>query len=205
MATRAAFAEPPLPLAWTVQTTGCDCVSWGPCSRGQRWRGGDPDVLRRVVEIERDDGDAGKRVRARLRQVELNTALNRMLAALNAGDVDQMLEHLKVFFAGVPNTITLDHEKYYQTIFFTVFKLIGAVVEAETSTNTGRIDAVVKTDTDISIFEFKLHGTAEDALAQIRDKHYAQPYLDDGRCITLIGAAFDPATRSIERWLAADA
>ena len=137
-------------------------------------------------------------------QTELNSALNRMLDALNAGDVDRMLEHLKVFFAGVPNTITLDHEKYYQTIFFSVFKLIGAVIEAESSTNIGRIDAVVKTDAHIFIFEFKLHGTAEEALAQIRDKRYAQPYLDDGRHIILVGATFDPATRNIEHWLTAD-
>ena len=136
-------------------------------------------------------------------QTELNSALNRMLDALNAGDVDRMLEHLKVFFAGVPNTITLDHEKYYQTIFFTVFKLIGAVIEAESSTNLGRIDAVVKTESDIFIFEFKLHGSAEDALAQIQEKRYAQPYLDDGRRITLIGAAFDPSTRNIEHWVTA--
>jgi len=134
---------------------------------------------------------------------ELSSALRGMVRALREGRVDDMLAHLKVFFAGVPNTITLDHEKYYQTIFFTVFKLIGAAVEAETSTNTGRIDAVVKTDRAIFIFEFKLHGSAEDALEQIRAKRYAEPYLDDGRRITLVGAAFDPATRNLGRWLCA--
>jgi len=101
----------------------------------------------------------------------------------------------------VPNTITLDNEKYYQTIFFTVFKLIGAMIEAETSTNIGRIDAVVKTETDIFIFEFKLHGSAEEAMAQIREKEYAAPYRDDPRTVTLVGAAFNPDTRNLGAWL----
>ena len=53
----------------------------------------------------------------------------------------------------------------------------------------------------IYVFEFKLQGTAEQALAQIRDKRYFEKYLDDGREIVLVGAAFDPETRNIERWL----
>jgi len=134
-------------------------------------------------------------------QEELNSALNRMLAALNKGDIDETLETLKIFFANIPNTITLKHEKYYQTIFFTVFKLIGASIDAEVSTNIGRIDAVVKTETDIYIFEFKLHDTAENAVKQIQEKNYAQPYLNDGRPITLIGAAFDGKERNITTWV----
>jgi len=132
---------------------------------------------------------------------DLNSSLHQLVDALLEARVDDMLEHLKTFFSGIPNTITLDHEKYYQTIFFTVFKLIGAMVEAETSTNIGRIDAVVRTETDIFIFEFKLHGSAEDAIAQIRENEYAAPYRDDPRNVTLAGVAFDPATRNLGAWL----
>ena len=128
---------------------------------------------------------------------ELGGALRHIVNALNEGRVEDMLKHLKIFFANIPNDITLKHEKYYQTVFFTVFKLIGAAVEAETRTNIGRIDAVIKTGTDIFIFEFKLHGTAREALDQIRETRYAEPYLDDGRRITLIGAAFDPEERNL--------
>ncbi len=112
-----------------------------------------------------------------------------------------MLEHLKIFFANIPNTITLKHEKYYQTICFTVFKLIGTAIEAETSTNIGRIDAVVKTDDDVFLFEFKLGGTAEETLEQIREREYAAPYRDDTRRITLVGVAFDSQSRNLGQWL----
>ena len=134
-------------------------------------------------------------------QEELNSALNRMLQALKINDIDTMLEALKTFFDKVPNTITLKHEKYYQTIFFTAFTLIGAMTEAEVSTSIGRIDAVVKTQTDIFLFEFKLHGTAEEALTQIHERRYADAYRDDGRHITLIGAAFDIKERNLDHWL----
>jgi hypothetical protein len=128
---------------------------------------------------------------------DLSSALNRMLAALNEARVGDMLETLRIFFAKIPNDITIANEKYYQTIFFTIFRLIGAMVEVETRTNIGRIDAVVKTKTDIFIFEFKLKGTAKQALDQMREKRGFEPYLDDGRRITLVGVAFSPKSRNL--------
>jgi hypothetical protein len=132
---------------------------------------------------------------------DLTAALPRMVAALEQGRVDEMLATLQSFFAGVPYDIALANEKYYQTIFFTVFKLLGVAVDAETRTSAGRIDAVVKTRTDIFVFEFKLRDTAEAALAQIREKRYFEPFLNDGRRVTLVGVAFDAATRNLGRWL----
>ena len=141
------------------------------------------------------------RALAELPDPELSRTLQLLAGALQDGRVDDMFEHLKIFFSGIPNTITLDHEKYYQTIFFTVFKFIGATIETEISTNRGRIDAVIKTDSHIFIFEFKLHGTAQEAMDQIHQTEYAAPYLDDPRPVTLIGAAFDPETRNIGQWI----
>jgi hypothetical protein len=132
---------------------------------------------------------------------EFSGTLFKLILSLNAGKIDDMLEHMKVFFAQVPNTITLENEKYYQTIFFTVFKVLGAAIDVEVSTNIGRIDAVVKTNQNIYIFEFKLHGSAGDALRQIREKGYAEGYRDDGRPVRLIGVAFGEGERNITGWL----
>ena len=49
--------------------------------------------------------------------------------------------------------------------------------------------------------EFKLDGTAEEALQQIRDKHYADPFLADRRKLFRVGVNFSDQTRNIERWL----
>ena len=136
---------------------------------------------------------------------ELSGALRHMVKALQRGDVDAMLEHMKTFFTNVPNTITIQHEKYYQTIFFTVFKLVGAMIDAEVNTSIGRIDAVARTTDHIYIFEFKLHGSAEDAMQQIHDNQYAAPYRDDPRQKLLVGVEFNQTTRNLGQWLVEEA
>ena len=67
---------------------------------------------------------------------------------------------------------------------------------------TGRIDCVVYTAECVYLFEFKLtgNGSAEDALNQIKEKHYAEKYRVDGKKIVLIGAGFEEATRTIKDW-----
>ncbi len=134
---------------------------------------------------------------SRAREPEMSGALLRMIRALQGGRIDEMLDTLRIFFANIPYDLSVSREKYYQTIFYTVFKLIGASIEAEVSTNIGRIDAVVKTEAGIFVFEFKLNGTAEAALAQIREKRYFEPYLGEGRPVTLIGVEFSAETRNL--------
>ncbi len=131
----------------------------------------------------------------------MSSGLAKLWNAMRHGEIEETLETLKIFFASIPNTISIQNEKYYQTIFFTLFRLLGATIDVEVSTNIGRIDAVVKTEEDIFIFEFKLHDTAENALKQIHEKQYAQPYLSDDRPVTLIGVAFGEKERNLTDWI----
>ena len=124
-----------------------------------------------------------------------------MARALRATDIEELFRRLRIFFADIPYDIQLADEKYYQTVFYLLFRLIGIRLQVEVRTESGRIDAVVETDSTIFIFEFKLQGTAQEALDQIREKRYYEKYLADGRSILLIGAAFDPGTRNLERWV----
>ncbi len=89
---------------------------------------------------------------------------------LHAGNLDAFFKMLNVFFANIPYGITLQHEKYYQSLFYALFMLIGLSIEAEVQTNEVRIDCVVQTDDTVYIIEFKLNGSKEDALQQIYDK-----------------------------------
>lgn len=66
-------------------------------------------------------------------------------------------------------------ELHYQNVLFIVFKLVGFYVKAEYHTSQGRIDLVLQTDKYVYVMEFKLNGTAEEALQQINDKQYALP------------------------------
>ena len=129
-----------------------------------------------------------------------------LVSQLAAG-FDSMLEHLKTFFHNVQYDLIeqKEKEKYYQTIFCTVFKLVGAMIEAEVKTSLGRIDAVVRTADRIYIFEFKLHGPAEDAMQQIHDKQYAAPYRDDPRKKLLVGVEFSQEDRNLGKWIVEEA
>ena len=49
--------------------------------------------------------------------------------------------------------------------------------------------------------EFKLEGTAEEALRQIEEKHYTLPFESDFRQLFKIGVNFSNRTRNIERWI----
>ena len=71
----------------------------------------------------------------------------------------------------------------------------------EYHTNDGRIDLVLQTEKFIYIMEFKLNGTAEEALQQINDKRYALPFEADGRKLFKIGINFSEKTRNIEKWV----
>ena len=121
--------------------------------------------------------------------------------SLKASDLETFFETLRVFFAKIPYTIQLKNEKYYQTIFYLIFTLIGLRIQAEVTTNRGRIDAVVETTGRVYIFEFKLQGTAEEALAQILEKGYVEKYLEKKKPMALYGISFDATERNIDRWV----
>ena len=104
------------------------------------------------------------------------------------------------FLASISYNLHLNHEKYYQTIFFVVFKLLGASIEAESQTNHGRIDAYIRTSRKIYIFEFKLNKTAETAISQIIDRRYYERFCQSGLPISLIGVNFNSTKGQIDNW-----
>lgn len=127
--------------------------------------------------------------------------IGKFINELREGDVSAFLTCLKSFFADFSYELNEEKERYYQVVFYLVFKLMGQFTEAEVRSARGRADAVVKTSKYIYVFEFKLNGTAEQALQQIDDKGYLIPYLSDGREIVKVGVEFSAETRNLSRWL----
>ncbi len=120
--------------------------------------------------------------------------------ALKMNDFDEFFAILDVFFAGIPYDMQLDYEKYYQTIFYLIIKLVGLKASAEERTNKGRIDTVVELEEALIIFEFKLNGSAQDALEQIKNTDYAQKYRLEGKELILVGVNFSTKTRNVSEW-----
>jgi PD-(D/E)XK nuclease superfamily len=126
--------------------------------------------------------------------------LRQLVQALRTGDLARFFEILNIFFANLDYDLHLAHEKYYQSLFYMLFLLLGVRITAEVKTNAGRIDAVTELDKSIFIFEFKLDSAAAAALQQTKDKAYAEKYRLHGKPITLVGANFDYKARKITEW-----
>ena len=128
---------------------------------------------------------------------ETNGYLVSLIRALRNDDFETFFDTLRIFFADIPYDLHIKKEKYYQTVFYLIFSLIGLKVEAEVKTNKGRIDAVI-IDKDVYIFEFKFNGDKENALRQINDKRYFEKYQGTGKEIYLFGVEF--ADRNVGEW-----
>lgn len=127
--------------------------------------------------------------------------IGKFIHELECGNITAFLTRLQTFFANIPYELNDQTERHYQTVFYLIFKLMGQFTEVEVRSAKGRADAVVKTPKYIYVFEFKLNGTAEQALQQIEDKGYLIPYQVDGREVKKVGVEFSASERNISRWL----
>ncbi|GAB4497018.1 MAG: ATP-binding protein [Anaerolineales bacterium] len=137
--------------------------------------------------------------------IEKATATNllgHLVTALQAANWTRFFTVLNSLLASISYELHISQERYYQSIFYLIFKLIGLEIHAEVRTNQGRIDAVIQTAQAVYIFEFKLDDSAQAALDQIHSRAYFAPYLAATKPIHLLGIRFDVAHGSITEWLA---
>ena len=119
---------------------------------------------------------------------------------LMKGDIEQCLLRTRSFFSSIPYDLENNQEKHYQTIFYLLFRLMGQYVDVEVKNAIGRADVVIKMPDAIYVFEFKVDGTPEEALAQINSKQYAIPYEVEHRKVVKVGVNFDSTTRTLGQW-----
>ncbi|NJL15190.1 MAG: ATP-binding protein [Microscillaceae bacterium] len=116
--------------------------------------------------------------------------VSKIQRAFAKNDIEEVFRHLNALFAKIPYDIFEERlESYYHSIIYLTFTLLGYYTSAEVHTSEGRIDALVKTNENIYILEFKVGDTAENALQQIKDRKYYQQYESEGKPIYLIGVA----------------
>ena len=134
----------------------------------------------------------------------------RLRKALLANDFAALESLFKALFAGIPyqwhtkNDIA-DYEGYYASVFYSCFAALGMEVTVEDSTSHGRLDMAVVFNDHVYLFEFKVvESTSEGAaaspataLAQLRERGYADKYRASGRPIHLIGVEFSKETRNV--------
>ena len=133
--------------------------------------------------------------------------LDRMLKRC---DLDGVRKAFKSFLSSIPYEANKDErakdfETHFSYTFYLIFRMLSCYTTLiEKQNSKGRADIIIETNNDIFIFEFKLDGSAEEALKQIEEQQYAVPYLNDKRKLHKIGVNISSASRTVDAWLVSE-
>ena len=86
---------------------------------------------------------------------------------------------------------------HYRGILFCLLQATGLSVRLEGATARGRTDIVIQEARKIFVLECKVNGSAAQALRQVWDKGYADPYRASGQPVTAFGLNFSTGQRTI--------
>ena len=114
-----------------------------------------------------------------------------MSAFLDDRDVDGAMRLLADFLKTVPYCHNTNYEGHYQQMLYIIFALLtdyGIIVEQRTA--KGRIDISLETKDTIYVLELKFGRSADEALAQIEEKRYADAFKMRGKEIVKVGMNF---------------
>ena len=140
-------------------------------------------------------------VRDGTRQNENSLQLYRLL---EANDFQGLQALFQAFYASIPfewytNNDIAAYEGYYASVFYSYFAGRGFDITVEDSSSHGRLDMAVRFNGRIYLFEFKVVGMAGAgaAMAQLKDRRYADKYRSLGQPIHLIAVEFDKEARNV--------
>ena len=126
--------------------------------------------------------------------------------ALKRGELDKFKTLLTSFLSSIPYTARrkeneTEKERYFTYTLYLIFRIASCYITyIEKEQSYGRLDCCVETPKYIYIFEFKLDGSAEDALKQIDDRGYANEFLTSGKTIYKIGVNISSETGTVADW-----
>ena len=123
---------------------------------------------------------------------------------LEANDFAGLETLFHAFFASIPyewytsNDIA-HYEGYYASVFYSYFAALGLDVTVEDSSNHGRLDMAVLFNGNVYLFEFKVVEMTPKgaAMAQLKERRYADKYRGLGQPIYLIAVEFSRETRNL--------
>lgn len=120
-----------------------------------------------------------------------NTTVAKMSSLINKGNMDGALQLLKTFWETVPYCDNTDYEGHYQQTMYIIFALLTNFrILVEQHTFRGRTDITMETKDTIYMIELKFNKSAQEALDQINNKHYADGFALRGKTMEKIGMNF---------------
>ena len=128
----------------------------------------------------------------------------RLYRLLEANDFTGMQALFQAFFASIPcewytNNHLAQYEGYYASVFYSYFAALGFEIVVEDSSNHGRLDMAVRAFGHVYLFEFKVVELTPEgaALAQLKERGYAEKYRGRGEPVHLVGVEFSGQTRNV--------
>ena len=110
---------------------------------------------------------------------------------INNGEMDEALQLLADFLETIPYCDNTHYEGHWQQTLYIMFALLTNYdILVEQYTAKGRIDITMETADTIYVMELKFNKSAEEALAQIEAKHYADAFKMSGKKVVKIGLNF---------------
>ena len=125
------------------------------------------------------------------KSVKANTTIAKMSVLVKKGDMDAAFCLMNDFLETVPYCDNTNYEGHWQQTLYIMFALLTNYrIMVESHTAKGRIDITMETADTIYVMELKFNKSAEEALAQIEAKHYADAFKMSGKKVVKIGLNF---------------
>ena len=125
------------------------------------------------------------------KSAKANTTIAKMSVLVKKGDMDAAFCLLNDFLETVPYCDNTNYEGHWQQTLYIMFALLtNYSILVEPHTAKGRIDLSLETADTIYVMELKFNKSAEEALAQIEAKHYADAFKMSGKKVVKIGLNF---------------
>ena len=125
------------------------------------------------------------------KSAKANTTIAKMSVFVKKGDMDAAFCLLNDFLETVPYCDNTNYEGHWQQTLYIMFALLtNYSILVEPHTAKGRIDIMMETDDTIYVMELKFNKSAEEALAQIEARHYADAFKMSGKKVVKIGLNF---------------
>ena len=125
------------------------------------------------------------------KSAKANTTIAKMSVLVKKGDMNAAFCLLNDFLETVPYCDNTHYEGHWQQTLYIMFALLTNYdILVEQHTAKGRIDITMETADTIYVMELKFNKSAEEALAQIEARHYADAFKMSGKKVVKIGLNF---------------
>ena len=120
---------------------------------------------------------------------------------IKQGKAEEFMKRLQSLTADMSYNILANCENDFQNLLYVIFSLASTKPIVERGTSDGRIDMLVETGRYVYVMEYKVNGSAQEAMDQIESKQYALPWAADGRQVIKIGANFSTTERRLTQFV----